>query len=429
MYTSAEQSLSFGDSAYVDEQYNEALLAYTSALSLFRQTMSDNVTTTRDDVATTSNTVEFRIRSHRSAVLLKLQRYQEALEDAVAAYSLLRLGTTVTATTADTNQAETHNIPTLDLRIGETEVCLRRQALAAWELEKYDLALSSFDKAQQLAMLNNRSQLGPAFAYGDWIQRCRNKQIESSKSITSNPPRQTLAKSIAAAAPKYQYYQNDRIMTIAVLESGVHESDLMVDFQKDTLRVKLTKNGHEYTVVAGTLYDAIEPDQCKVLLRQEKVLIKLYKTKPDHWYELLCPTKKSNTNSGTVSAAVPSDTTIQAQSSTTQVPVSTTNASIGTTPYASHRNWNSIAKQLAEEEEREKPQGDDAMNKLFQTIYANADEDTRRAMIKSYQTSGGTVLSTNWNEVQEQDYEKVRTAPDGVEWKTWEGEKLPMKDD
>ena len=30
-----------------------------------------------------------------------------------------------------------------------------------------------------------------------------------------------------------------------------------------------------------------------------------------------------------------------------------------------------------------------------------ADEDTRRAMVKSYQTSGGTVLSTNWDEVIE----------------------------
>ncbi|CAN0405192.1 unnamed protein product, partial [Ectocarpus sp. 13 AM-2016] len=27
------------------------------------------------------------------------------------------------------------------------------------------------------------------------------------------------------------------------------------------------------------------------------------------------------------------------------------------------------------------------------------------------------------------DYEKERQAPKGMEWKTWEGEKLPQKDD
>jgi hypothetical protein len=32
-------------------------------------------------------------------------------------------------------------------------------------------------------------------------------------------------------------------------------------------------------------------------------------------------------------------------------------------------------------------------------VCARAHQDSRRAMIKSYQTSGGTVLSTNWKEV------------------------------
>jgi len=50
-------------------------------------------------------------------------------------------------------------------------------------------------------------------------------------------------------------------------------------------------------------------------------------------------------------------------------------------------------------------------------------------MVKSFQTSGGTVLSTNWDEVGKTDYEKERQAPKGMEWKTWEGDKLPQKDD
>lgn len=44
--------------------------------------------------------------------------------------------------------------------------------------------------------------------------------------------------------------------------------------------------------------------------------------------------------------------------------------------------------------------GDAAVNSFFQQIYAGADEDTRRAMLKSYTESGGTALSTDWSEVR-----------------------------
>jgi len=79
-------------------------------------------------------------------------------------------------------------------------------------------------------------------------------------------------------------------------------------------------------------------------------------------------------------------------------------------------NWDRIAK-----EEEGKPEGEEALNKLFKDIYANASEETRRAMNKSFQTSGGTVLSTNWSEVGSADYEgKDRpSAPDGQAWKKW----------
>jgi suppressor of G2 allele of SKP1 len=38
-------------------------------------------------------------------------------------------------------------------------------------------------------------------------------------------------------------------------------------------------------------------------------------------------------------------------------------------------------------------------DEFFKKLYANAGEDTQRAMMKSFIESGGTVLSTNWQEV------------------------------
>ena len=65
--------------------------------------------------------------------------------------------------------------------------------------------------------------------------------------------------------------------------------------------------------------------------------------------------------------------------------------------------------------------GDPAMG-MFKQIYKNGNDDTKRAMIRSYYDSNGTVLSTNWSEVKEKDYKgKDRpSAPDGQEWRKWE---------
>lgn len=41
----------------------------------------------------------------------------------------------------------------------------------------------------------------------------------------------------------------------------------------------------------------------------------------------------------------------------------------------------------------------DPVDGFFKKLYANADPDTQRAMIKSYTESQGTSLSTNWDEV------------------------------
>jgi suppressor of G2 allele of SKP1 len=69
-------------------------------------------------------------------------------------------------------------------------------------------------------------------------------------------------------------------------------------------------------------------------------------------------------------------------------------------PYAGKRvDWDKVEKEVQKEEKEEKLEGDAAVMKFFREIFKDADEDTRRAMMKSYQESGGKSLSTNWEEV------------------------------
>jgi hypothetical protein len=51
---------------------------------------------------------------------------------------------------------------------------------------------------------------------------------------------------------------------------------------------------------------------------------------------------------------------------------------------------------------------------MFASIYANADPDTRRAMIKSYTESGGTTLSTDWSSIGKGEliWDTVHQPPD-----------------
>ncbi|KAI9599246.1 SGS domain-containing protein [Syncephalis fuscata] len=77
-------------------------------------------------------------------------------------------------------------------------------------------------------------------------------------------------------------------------------------------------------------------------------------------------------------------------------------------------NWDKVVR----ETEQDKEAGGDEVNQLFQQIYANADPDTRRAMIKSFTESGGTSLSTNWEEVGHKQVDVV--PPEGMEARKYE---------
>jgi len=82
------------------------------------------------------------------------------------------------------------------------------------------------------------------------------------------------------------------------------------------------------------------------------------------------------------------------------------------------KDWSKIDRMCDAELRAEKDTGEAGLNNFFKEIYGSGDDEARRAMIKSFQTSGGTVLSTNWSEVKKADYEGTDrpSAPAGQQW-------------
>ena len=311
----------------------------------------------------------------------------------------------------------------------DAELALRMDALqAAWDRQqahywrcKACVALGDLTAARESFEQAREAGKASASSAG-WLQR--ETQLNelapkvaaaategSSKSAAAPAPAPTRAPAPApapapAATPaqsniRYDWYQSATHVIITVMAKKVKEEDITVSMQPKAVSIGIREPAFTLQV---DLFDRIVPDASSVNVMQSKVELKLAKVAAGSQW----PTLSSLTDA----QALPQPTTNPV------VSVVTGTGAALPTPYAGNKKWDEIEKALASEAEEEYT-GDAALNKLFRDIYSKADEDTRRAMIKSYQTSAGTCLSTNWEEVSKKDYTKDIKPPKGMEFKKY----------
>jgi suppressor of G2 allele of SKP1 len=208
-----------------------------------------------------------------------------------------------------------------------------------------------------------------------------------------------------AEKPKYRhdFYNSAAEVVVTVFAKGVAPEHVAVEFGEQMLSVSVEVPGEAAYHLQPRLFGKIVPGKCRLAVLSSKIEVRLAKAEPGTTWTSLEFTDKPRFTAAASPAA----------SGGAQRPCYPSSSSRGR-----KKDWDKIEAQVKKEEKEEKLDGDTTANKFFQDIFGNADEDMRRAMMKSFQESNGTVLSTDWKDVGSKKIEP--SPPEGMDLRKWE---------
>ncbi|XP_077227702.1 protein SGT1 homolog isoform X2 [Tasmannia lanceolata] len=212
--------------------------------------------------------------------------------------------------------------------------------------------------------------------------------------------RQSMGTTSTKPTYRHAYYQKPTEVVVTIFAKAVPAKNVAIEFGEQILSVSINIPGEDVYHFQPRLFGKIIPEKCRYELLSTKIEICLSKAEAINWPSL------EFSKDHTVPQKINVTSGLQSQRPT--YPSSKSRAV----------DWDKLEAQVKMEEKEEKLDGDAAVNKLFRDIYQDADEDTRRAMRKSFVESNGTVLSTNWKDVGSKKVEG--SPPEGMEMKKWE---------
>ncbi|KAJ6186062.1 hypothetical protein N7519_007363 [Penicillium mononematosum] len=237
------------------------------------------------------------------------------------------------------------------------------------------------------AGLSAGNNVGAAPASQQTEQPSEAEAILASRLQSSNTS--ATATSITPDKVRHEWYQSRDSVVVTLYVKGISKDNVAVDLKEDLVSLQFPlPSGSEYDFTLDPLYASINPAESKVSVKSTKIELTLRKlTAGQNWSAL---------------EGSHADPLAAQKAPATAGPSYPTSSRHGT------KDWDKVASSLTEKKAKGKSgdnenvsddEGGDAVDGFFKKLYANADPETRRAMIKSYTESQGTTLSTNWSEV------------------------------
>ncbi|TLD18788.1 sgt1 and cs domain containing protein [Venturia nashicola] len=234
--------------------------------------------------------------------------------------------------------------------------------------------------------------------------------VSATKAPIQTPPSQI----------KHEFYQNRENVTFTLLAKGVPQDKAEIEIEDNSISISFpTLTGTGYHFSLDPLYAPIDPSASTYKITPTKVELVLKKKTPGQSWKTL-------EGSGAPAAAVAtaSEPAIKKAVLADKPPAYPTSSRKGP------KNWDKVVDDITKKPKKAddpaaadegdddlEDHGGDEANYFFKKLFKGASPETQRAMMKSYQESNGTVLSTNWDEVSKGPVEMA--PPDGMEAKKW----------
>ncbi|KAJ9068145.1 Cochaperone protein [Entomophthora muscae] len=258
-----------------------------------------------------------------------------------------------------------------------------RMGLCEFKLNNYNVAQEALLKAEKLGSVEKD--------LASMLETCKAKLPKSQEPSTS----QIETTQASPAKIRHEWYQTDSHVYVSVFIKKVQPANLTVELlpREVSLSVKQT-SGTDIQFSLEPLAQEIDVSQSAYTVLSTKVEFSLKKANLGFKWSNL--EGDEDTTSSSKVASVPNFKPSYPSSS------------------RKPKNWDALSREAEKEAEAEENSG---MNAVFQKIYRDADENTRRAMLKSFTESNGTCLSTDWKDVGSK---RVETSPpEGMEARKW----------